>query len=462
MNKNKRKWLWWLALHLLLGLVLANWRFLSTWWGAGAFFWFFTQTLSTRNRGGMAHLGAAYIVGMEVLLRMTKATLFWEFGKLACIALLGVALLVEFRKGVRWQYLLLLLLFMPSLFLATDLPLDRFRQMVTFQLGGMTLLIISAVYFSGRYIDLTCFQNILRYMLLPIVTMTVYLFLRTPSLQEVKFYLGSNFEMSGGFGPNQVSTILGLGMMVLLSNYLLRFPPLFTGLLDKFFFGLLAFRALLTFSRGGVAAAMMAVLLAYMLYLQATKLRQIKKTAFRLVAGLVLFAGLFWATDQLTNHLLLSRYKGEHQDFRWRNSSYSFDQITSGRTKILKTDLLMFIDYPLLGVGLGESSVLRTKYGYHNISHLEQTRLLSEHGILGLILLLWLMVTIAYRSFSGPPEWRFITMAFCGLTFFTMLHSATRLAMVGFSFGLGLIHFYANYSLHWQPPFSRRGLSQRG
>ena len=40
--------------------------------------------------------------------------------------------------------------------------------------------------------------------------MTTYLFLYTPSIKSVLSGTGSNFATSGGFGPNQVSTILGL------------------------------------------------------------------------------------------------------------------------------------------------------------------------------------------------------------------------------------------------------------
>ena len=209
-------------------------------------------------------------------------------------------------------------------------------------------------------------------------------------------------------------------------------------------------------------AALLAVLLAYLIFLQAARLRQIGKTASRLVVGLTLFAGLFWVTDQLTGNLLSMRFKGEKEDARLGTAAYSLDKATSGRTIILKTDLMMFLDHPLWGVGLGESNVLRPAYGYRNISHLEQSRLLAEHGIFGLVMLLWLIFTLAKRSLSGPALWRFVALAFCGLAFLTMFHSATRLAMVGFIFGLGLIHLYENHSLHRQSPQPRRRLSVRG
>jgi len=53
---------------------------------------------------------------------------------------------------------------------------------------------------------------------LPIVTTMVYLTLYTPNLREVLTGTSSNFKTSGGFGPNQVSTILGLGMFIFVSR----------------------------------------------------------------------------------------------------------------------------------------------------------------------------------------------------------------------------------------------------
>lgn len=453
--------LYFLLLHVALGAFIEQWRFLSTYWGLLAFSWFFFRTLYTRNRSGLAHLGAAYIVGLEVLLRMSKASLFWEFGKLACTALITAALLLERGRHPRWHYLLLLLLFAPSLFLAADLSLDRYRQMITYQLGGMILLILASVYFAGRRMQVADFQKSCRYMLYPIAAMLTYLSLHTPSFQEIQFTSSSNFAASGGFGPNQVSTILGLGMLLLFLNYLLRYPPLFGNWIDKAFVGWLLFRALLTFSRGGVLAAALALVLGYLVYAYSAHLGQFRKTLFRTIVGLAVAAGLFVVTDDLTGGVLSMRYKGEKPGIRYGSNAQMLEKYSSGRLDIMLTDILMFLDHPLLGVGVGESNILRPRYGVVNNPHTEQTRLLSEHGILGLILLLWLIGIILSRSFTGPPHWRFLSVALCGLVFFTMLHAATRLAMVGFVFGLGLIHLYENHSLHRQSPLQARSVSLR-
>ncbi|RMG94071.1 MAG: hypothetical protein D6706_14405, partial [Chloroflexi bacterium] len=168
--------------HVLLGVVLSVYRPLSTLWGVGAFLAFFVLTLQGANRRGWAHLGAAYIVGLEVLLRMTEAKLFWEFGKLACLVLLATGLLVERRRRYDWHYLGIALLLLPALLLGTDVDFSRFRQNITFQLlGGMFLLSLASVYFSRRPMSVDRLQDVFRMMFLPIASMVVYLFLATPT-----------------------------------------------------------------------------------------------------------------------------------------------------------------------------------------------------------------------------------------------------------------------------------------
>ncbi len=452
----------WLLLHLAAGLLLAYWRGFSTFWGAGAFFFFFVQTLRTRNRSGWAHYGAAYIVGLEVLLRMTKAGLFWEFGKLASLALLTVGLVVERRRRLDLHYLLMIVLLLPALFLADELSFNSFRQMITFQLGGIILLALSCIYFSRRFFSLSDFSALSRWMLYPILSMAVYLFLRTPELSQITFTTSANFATSGGFGPNQVSTALGLGILLLSLNFILKSPSLFGALIDKLFLGILIFRALLTFSRGGVTGAVLALLLAYLVYLFAQRAVHRWRMVVRLLLAGVLFVVLFQFVNTLTQGVLWYRFKGVKFDPVAHRVTRPFELETasSGRTKIVETDIAMWLDYPILGVGVGMSNALRSEYGYRNISHLEQTRLLAEHGLLGLLVLFWLLFLMYKKGTKGPPVGRLISSTFMLLVFFTMLHSATRLAMTGFLFGLGMVVWYNEAdTLHRQSPVHRQRLS---
>ena len=64
----------------------------------------------------------------------------------------------------------------------------------------------------------------------------------------------------------------------------------------------------------------------------------------------------------------------------------------SGRAEIYKIDLAIFQDYLLSGVGPGNATQLRHIYGYGKIisAHTEFSRMLAEHGLLGLFSLLFL------------------------------------------------------------------------
>ena len=303
-------------------------------------------------------------------------------------------------------------------------------------------------------------------MLYPISSMVVYLFLRTPNLSEITFSTTSNFATSAGFGPNQVSTALGLGVLLLMINYILRLPPLFATYLDWLLLGGLFFRGLLTFSRGGVTGAVFALFLGYLAYLFVKKAANRRKMVFRLLVGGVVFVLLFLWVDSMTGNMLYYRFAGLKIDpvtMRLEQNGFDLESASSGRTEIIKTDLEMWLDHFFFGVGVGVSNELRPSYGYRNISHIEPTRLLAEHGLLGLFFLMWLLYETTKRGLTGSPVNRLISFTLMTLVLFTMMHSATRLAMTGFLFGLGMANWYDSYAfvIHRQSPFSQRRLSLR-
>lgn len=101
----------------------------------------------------------------------------------------------------------------------TEAAIDTdIKKALVFNLSGPFCLAISSIYMFKRKIVFTDLQNILTIIGLPIITTVVYLFLYNPSVKDVVTGTSSNFETSGGFGPNQVSTILGLGMFIFLHS----------------------------------------------------------------------------------------------------------------------------------------------------------------------------------------------------------------------------------------------------
>ncbi|MEZ0130795.1 O-antigen ligase domain-containing protein, partial [Flavobacterium sp. LBUM151] len=111
-------------------------------------------------------------------------------------------------------------------------------------------------------------QNVVIAMGLPIFSTTVYLFLYNPSVKEVVTSTTSNFETSGGFGPNQVSTVLGLGIFIFFSQLILFSKSKKLMILNGILLIMVSYRAIVTFSRGGVmtAVVMIVCLLSLMFY----------------------------------------------------------------------------------------------------------------------------------------------------------------------------------------------------
>jgi hypothetical protein len=115
---------------------------------------------------------------------------------------------------------LYIVLLIPSIVIAaTDINVsDHLKNNISFNLSGLFVW-FSAVYMYRRKVSLAQINAILLAIGLPIVSTTIYLILYTPSVRDVVTGTGSNFATSGGFGPNQVATIMGLGLFVFCSNY---------------------------------------------------------------------------------------------------------------------------------------------------------------------------------------------------------------------------------------------------
>ena len=90
-----------LLLHIILGLIASWYSIFSTVWGWSVVIFGGYYIMKYRNHSNAAGLFAAYLVGLEILLRMTGAEVLWEFGKYGTIALLTLGLIIENIKHAR-------------------------------------------------------------------------------------------------------------------------------------------------------------------------------------------------------------------------------------------------------------------------------------------------------------------------------------------------------------------------
>lgn len=413
-----------LLLHVPLAVLMSRFPAVATlhafavlgvglWWA-----------LSGKPLAWVAYVGA-YIVGAEVLWRMTDATIFWEIGKLGIAAIFIFALLRHrlFKpKPITVVYLALLL---PAVLLTIlRLGLSKGRSPISFHASGHVALISSIWFFSSLTLTRTQLQRLLLSLIVPIFGIASVTAFGILSASFIRFTDESNFETSGGFGPNQVSALLGLGTLLALLYIL---DDRVNQKLRVVFFLVMLFLAAqsaLTFSRGGLYNAAGAAILASLYLMRDARVR-LKVLA---VIVLALLVGNFIILPRLnafTGGALLARFQ---------------DTQATGRLPLIISDLEIWKDNFIFGVGLGQSKHLRGDLFRSSIGHTEFSRLLSEQGIFGFLMII-LLLKMAFQNLvrARTPRGKALVAALLVWSFLFMMNAAMRLAapslIMGVTFG---------------------------
>ncbi|WP_087562877.1 O-antigen ligase family protein [Polaribacter sp. SA4-10] len=388
---------------------------------------------SSKNENEEAFLFAAYLAGGEVFIRMIGGSVLYETGKYGVILFLLLGIFVgRFKQVFSIQYLFYILLLLLGIVFTQVPEGESIRNNILFNLSGPIVLGISALYFYQRPIDKKKLLDGLFFMVLPLFSMITYLYFRTPDLKEITFGGEANFLTSGGFGPNQVATAIGLGMFILtvfilskekLSGYLF---------LDAIFLIYFTYRGLLTFSRGGIITAAITLILFSFFFLLYKKVSIQVLFKYIVISGFFIFS-IWIYTSGITGGMLNNRYTG-------KNVRGVQKDITTGRVDILEVQAINFLDSPLgIGVGNGKYERLKKESNITGASHNEVGRLLEEHGYIGLLLLLLLIFVPFFNFFRGNYYQKAFIISFYIFWFLTINHSAMRIALPGFIYGLSLI-----------------------
>jgi hypothetical protein len=236
--------------------------------------------------------------------------------------------------------------------MVTDYDVDV-KKSLMFNLSGPVCLAISSIYTFQRKILFSNLQNIVVAMGLPIITTTVYLFLYNPSVKEVVTGTQSNFETSGGFGPNQVSTILGLGIFVFFTQLVLFSKTKKEILLNAFLLIFVSYRGIVTFSRGGIiTAVVMIVCLMFLLY-YFSNAKGKSKFSLVFVMTALMGAGIWTYSSLQTSGLIEKRYANQDAAGRTKKDNLG------GREEIIDSEFKIFMDNPILGIGAGMGKEIR-------------------------------------------------------------------------------------------------------
>lgn len=433
MQNTDRKYLLLIIAHVILGGAFFGIPSFSKIYSSIAFVLGVYFIIKNRNVNNEALIASAYVVGCEVLLRMTGGSLLYEYGKYSVVffMLIGTYYSSFSKNGL--AYWIFLLLLVPGVIVATQTLSHNveMRKTIAFNISGPVSLGIASLYCYARKITLEQLHQILLWLALPVISVAVYLMLYTPNIRESVIGTGSNLATSGGFGPNQVATVLGLGMFIFISRVIFKSPTKFLMLLNLAITAVISFRGLVTFSRGGmITGVAMIVILCVVTYSKVNSNGRRKMMMIGVVA-VVSFLSIWIYSAAMTGGLLEKRYANQDAAGRVKESQLS------GRGEIAQEEINSFLSSPFIGIGVGKGADLRADSTGTSLSHSEITRMLAEHGAFGIMGLAILIFTPIVLYLDNRHHF----FLFCFLVFWllTINHAAMRLAAPGFVYALSLL-----------------------
>ena len=367
----------------------------------------------------------AYITGAEVLWRMTSAAVLWEFGKYATAAILIISLLRR-KKALNNAALpiLFIVLFLPSIILTIDAfgLTEMTRELISFNLSGPLTTGIFLLYCLQLEMDDQLVSKTVWNAVYPITGILFLAFYSTITATQIEFGSESIFRTSGGYGPNQVSAVLGLGALLLIMLSIQ--PGKRKGRLLGFILALgLITQSFLTFSRGGIYNFVIA-LGGALLMLAFKGTRSFRGLIIVLVFALIVGFLVIPQLEQLTSGAFSARFT---------------DTDLATRGDLAQADLMIFQENPLIGVGPGMAEFQRSRFQII-ANHTEYSRILAEHGSLGALALL-ILVYYLFRAFFKAPgvfakAW---VVAFAFWATVEMAHSAMRIVAIPLMLGLAVV-----------------------
>jgi hypothetical protein len=423
--------------HVAIGFIVYLFPYFAKIYGYTIFILGAYIVIKKQNKNNEALIVAAYVVGSEVFLRMTGGNPLYEISKYGVMLFVFIGMYFSgFSKGAA-PYWIFLLLLVPSVVLTTFvLNFDtNIKNSIAFNISGPVCLGVASLYTFRRKIPLVQMNSVLLSMGLPIVTCMSYLTFYTPNIRDVITSTQSNGATSGGFGPNQVATFLGLGMFVFFSRTILESRTKFTLILNLIIAINMSYRGMVTFSRGGmITGFLMIVLLLLFLYFKSNYTGRVKLNYVVVFIATAMMVTWTYTSFQ-TGGLIDKRYANQDAQGRTKESKFT------GREDVALNEINSFLNNPIFGVGVGKGVEIRLEEtGNGTLSHDEITRMLAEHGSLGIIGLLILFFTPLFLYLEN--KFNMFLLCFLAFWFLTINHAAMRTAAPAFVYSLSLLNVY--------------------
>lgn len=439
MLNTERKYYFLILIHIVIGALLYKNGYTPKIFGYSIIFGGILYIINSKNKNNEVLYATGYLVGSEIILRMTNGNPVYEFSKFGVMIFIMVGIYFSGISKNAIAYWIFILLLIPSV-LTTSFELNyaiSLRKEISFNITGPVCLGVCALYSYDRKVTIEQINNILLCIGLPIISCITYLILFTPDLKDILTGTESNGLTSGGFGPNQVSTILGLGMFIFVSRLMLLSETKFLFIANLFLTIIITYRGFITFSRGGMITGFtMIFLLILISFFFINKKKKTRMLAMIFFITIAFFAAWSYSGDQ-TNGLINKRYANQDAAGRVKE-----DQLT-GRGELASDEIETFLEHPIFGVGVGRNMEKRFELtGDLIVSHNEITRMIAEHGSLGILALFILFLTPLILYVDN--KYNIYLLCFLAFWLLTINHAAMRLAAPAFLYSLSLLKVLPN------------------
>lgn len=378
----------------------------------------------------------AYLAGSEVLWRQVRAPVFYLVAPYT-LTILSLFAVVFVLKNVGRDGRLAILyaaLLLPATINTVRTAGGGARELVAFALSGPIALAAFVAFTSQVKVRPWLYRRILWITVISTVgPMTIAVNDIRNALADqgsISFSSQSNTLTSGGFGPVQVSSALSLGIMaavLLIISERDRMVRILAGVIAA----VLMVQTLLTFSRGGSFSVAIAV----------TVLAVVQSRNPRVRNRIIGLAAVTLALGYFLVFPWLESFTGGEFEGR-------FSDTQSARTELAANDTAIFRENIVLGVGPGMTKYQRLTYRICQLrndkcrneasSHTEYTRMLSEHGIPGVVSLV-LLIMLALRAFRRAGPGRAFTIAWMTWAIAQMFYANLRIVAVPYAFGLAFL-----------------------
>ncbi|NDJ33460.1 MAG: O-antigen ligase family protein [Chloroflexi bacterium] len=377
---------------------------------------------------------AAYAVGSEVLWRMTGAVVFYKAANYLVVILLMYALLSERSWKFDLLPVLYMLLLIPAILpTVVDFPWVEARDYISHALGGPLSIAVCLLFFHNIRMRLRDLQRISFMIIMPAMAIGSVAMFTLLTAEEIRFTTESSIIGSGNFGPNQVSSILGLAAALAILHFLTHRSPTtrpFMGIVAAW----LAFQTVLTYSRGGMVMGVMVAFMG-MLFLMREQQYRVEISTVLGLGALVIVAIIVPQVVRISGVTLEDRF------FEPEDSGIT--AFTSGRYDMARADLFAWWQNPVFGTGVGGSAPYRARLYQSGHAHTEYTRMLAEHGLYGIGALVIFIIAVARGLMQQrTSEQNAYVIPFVMWALVYLLINATRMVAPAFLLGLGVASYF--------------------